>query len=188
MRIREAQKHQKHTDPDPGHRYLHLHHSSKITSHKEVTEHIKFFLAIFAWWWKHLKPDPYLWPTDRIREAQKHTDPSDPDADPQHWYTVFLFILFVHLFKSFDPWHFEQCCGSGMYLGSRIRFFPSLIKGEKDSESRPGSASNNLSIFNPKTVSNFSEKIIWSHKTVVIRGFLNFFACWKKDRVADPYQ
>ncbi len=32
----------------------HLHHSSRIKSHKEVT--IKVFLTIFAWWWK----DPWF--------------------------------------------------------------------------------------------------------------------------------
>ncbi len=28
-------------------------------------------------------PDPYLWLLIRIREAQKHVDPLDPD--PEHW-------------------------------------------------------------------------------------------------------
>ncbi len=53
----------------------HLHHSSKIKSHKKVTKtlEIKDFLTIFAWWWKDPEPDPaqdsFLWLTD-------------PDADP----------------------------------------------------------------------------------------------------------
>jgi hypothetical protein len=37
-----------------------------------------------------LEPDPYLRQTDPdadgIREAQKHTD---PDADPEHWVTMY---------------------------------------------------------------------------------------------------
>ncbi len=44
---------------------VHLHHSSKIISHKEVRIiTIKLFLEIFSWWWKDPEPDPYLWLTD----------------------------------------------------------------------------------------------------------------------------
>ncbi len=44
---------------------VYSHHFSKIKSHKEVkkTVGIKFFLTIFAWWWKDPEPDPYLWLT-----------------------------------------------------------------------------------------------------------------------------
>ncbi len=40
-------------------------------------------------------PDPYLWLMDRIRirEAQKHVDPVDPDPDPQHWKWPLIFFI-----------------------------------------------------------------------------------------------
>ncbi len=29
----------------------------------------------------------------RIQEAQKHTDPTDPDADPEHWVTMYMYHM-----------------------------------------------------------------------------------------------
>jgi|LakMenE18May11ns_1017448.scaffolds.fasta_scaffold9653836_1 hypothetical protein len=50
-------------------------------------------------WWHYFRPlntflrkgkdpDPHLWLMIRIREAQKHADPADPD--PQHWFCLLL--------------------------------------------------------------------------------------------------
>jgi hypothetical protein len=84
----------KHTDPtttdqdaDSENWYLHLHHSSKIKSHKEVTKktaEIRFFLLFL------LDDGRIRIRTSdkrirmRIREAKRQTDPTDPDPDPQH--------------------------------------------------------------------------------------------------------
>jgi|LakMenE01Jun11ns_1017448.scaffolds.fasta_scaffold8438066_1 hypothetical protein len=71
---------------------VHLHHSSKIKSHKEVTKQKKsrFFLL-------------FLLDDGRIGSVlvtngsgygsgrpNKHTDPMDPDPDPQHWFCNYV--------------------------------------------------------------------------------------------------
>jgi hypothetical protein len=63
---------------------VHLHHLSKIKSPKEVTKQweSRFFLQF-------LLIDRRI--RIRVHEAQKHTDPTDPD--PQHWYVPYLRTL-----------------------------------------------------------------------------------------------
>ncbi len=73
MRIWEAQKH---TDPDAD--------PDKMSKRIHKTVENKVFLIIFAWWWKDLEPDPYLWLADP--GGQKYMDPTDADPDPQHCY------------------------------------------------------------------------------------------------------
>ncbi len=65
-------------------------------------------------------------------------------------YTIFLLLKLCWI----------QCCVSGMFMptgsGSDFSHSGSRIQGQKD----PGSASRNLSIFDPKTISKLSEQ--WS--------------------------
>ncbi len=84
---------------------LHLHHCSKIKSHKKSQNcHNRGFYSIFAWWQKgsypepdlYLKwmnpdrgpdpePDPYLKLMNPDPGCPKHTDNTEPDPDPQHF-------------------------------------------------------------------------------------------------------
>ncbi len=75
---------------------VHLHHSYKKKRHnKEVTKQWKsrFFLLFL------LDDGRIRFRTCdlrmQIREAQKHTDPTDPDADPdpQHWFARMKFLF-----------------------------------------------------------------------------------------------
>ncbi len=71
---------------------LHLHHFSKIKIHKEVTKQqdLRVFLLFFLdnRWIRSRRRIQiririwYYWIRIRFQEAQKHTDPTDPD--PQH--------------------------------------------------------------------------------------------------------
>jgi hypothetical protein len=51
-------------------------------------------------------PDPYLGLRMRISEAQKHTDPTDPDPDagPEHWKKVLRMRIYNrHVELDHDP-------------------------------------------------------------------------------------
>ncbi len=64
--------------------YIYISNHKSLRSHKTVE--IKVFHNFLACWWKVPvpDPDPYKRIRIRIRNAQKFTNPTDPD--PEHWF------------------------------------------------------------------------------------------------------
>ncbi len=77
---------------------VYLHHFSKKKSHKEVTkqQESRFFLLL-------LLEDRRI----RIREAKKHTDPTDPD--PQHCFRV-LYLYCINQMRHPPPPSKRRSC------------------------------------------------------------------------------
>ncbi len=72
---------------------VHLHHSLKIKSQKEVTKRVESRFTGFAWWWQESDPNPDRTSDLRIREVQKLPD----STDPEHWQATGIFYDYLRV-------------------------------------------------------------------------------------------
>ncbi len=95
---------------------LHLHHFSKIKSHKEVTkqQESRFFL-LFLFDYRRIR---ILLPMDPDPGAQKLTDPADsaPEQDAQHWFPTCGTLLLVLYYVPFLSYARYLCSCSWLHL------------------------------------------------------------------------